>query len=170
MSGSAPRLREARPDDAAAIRALTLGAYEQYAGVMSAPGWAGLRTALLAVLDGPANGERIVAEQDGALVGSVMLFPPANSDGGAGGRMPWPELRLLAVDPAVRGLGVGEALVAECARRARAAGWPALGLYTSDSMAVAIRLYERMGFARMPEHDFLPDGGELVKAYRLDLR
>jgi ribosomal protein S18 acetylase RimI-like enzyme len=45
----------------------------------------------------------------------------------------------------------------------------ALGLHTSESMQVAMRLYERMGFVRAPEYDFSPGGGELVKAYCLSL-
>jgi ribosomal protein S18 acetylase RimI-like enzyme len=69
----------------------------------------------------------------------------------------------------VRGRGVGRALVAECVRRARAMGAAALGLHTSASMTAAIALYEGLGFVRTPEHDFRPEGAELVTGYRLDL-
>ena len=41
--------------------------------------------------------------------------------------------------------------------------------HTTDMMAVAMRLYERMGFARAPELDFTPAPGFLVKGYRLPL-
>jgi ribosomal protein S18 acetylase RimI-like enzyme len=57
----------------------------------------------------------------------------------------------------------------ECVRRARAAGATELGLHTSRSMRVAMRMYERMGFVRAPEYDFQPPGAELVEAYRLTL-
>jgi len=57
----------------------------------------------------------------------------------------------------------------ECVRRARRAGATELGLHTSRSMRVAMRMYERMGFTRAPEHDFQPPGAELVEAYRLSL-
>ena len=80
-----------------------------------------------------------------------------------------PEVRMLAVSPSARGLGIGEQLVKECMRRARDAGADQLGLHTSASMRAAIALYERMGFVRAPNFDFKPEGAELVTAYRLDL-
>jgi ribosomal protein S18 acetylase RimI-like enzyme len=163
-------VRDAAPGERGAVRALTLGAYAEYAAVMAPGAWAGLDQAIRAALDADAGAACIVAERGGALAGSVLLFPPA-SDAYAGlaGPPRWPELRLLAVDPAARGLGVGEALVRECARRARAAGAPALGLHTSASMAAARRMYARLGFVRAPEYDFRPGGAELVEGYQLPL-
>jgi GNAT superfamily N-acetyltransferase len=165
------QIRDARDDEWAAIRDLTLAAYAEYATIMSASGWAALRQALYTVLDAEdAPAQRIVAERDGALVGSVLLYPAAaNAYGEALAGPRWPKVRLLAVLPAVRGQGVGTALMGECVRRARRAGATALGLHTSESMQVALRLYERMGFARAAAYDFRPDGAELVMAYRLSL-
>ena len=99
-----------------------------------------------------------------------MLYPPrADAYGGAAGPASWPELRLLAVAPEARGQGIGEALVNECVRRARRMGATELGLHTSRSMEVAMRMYRRLGFVRAPEHDFQPEGAELVEGYRLPL-
>ena len=50
-----------------------------------------------------------------------------------------------------------------------AAGATALGLHSSQSMRAAVRLYERMGFVRDPDHDFQPPGAELVEGYLLRL-
>ncbi|GAB4210390.1 MAG: GNAT family N-acetyltransferase [Roseiflexaceae bacterium] len=170
MSTATFHLRDARDDEREAIHDLTLASYEQYATIMAPSAWAALRGALVAALASPGPVERIVAEgSDGVLLGSVLLFPPNQGTPDAAGRMAWPELRLLAVAPAGRGQGVGEALVRECARRTRAAGFPALGLHTSDSMREAIRLYERLGFQRAPKYDFRPPGAELVKGYSLRL-
>jgi ribosomal protein S18 acetylase RimI-like enzyme len=174
-SAAALRVRGALGGERAAVRDLTLAAYAEYARVMAPEAWALLDRAVRAALDGAAAGndgaECIVAERAGALVGSVFLFPAA-ADAYAGFAEPprWPELRLLAVAPAARGLGAGEALVRECARRARAAGADALGLHTSASMAAARRMYARLGFVRAPEYDFRPAGAELVEGYRLPLR
>lgn len=163
------RIRDARPDERDAIRALTLQAYAQYATIMNPRSWAGLSGAIRNALDAE-GAERIVAERDGRVVGSVMLFPPAaDAYGGMAGPASWPELRVLSVAPEARGAGVGQALVEECARRARSMGAAELGLHTSRSMAAAIRMYRRMGFVRAPEHDFHPDGAELVEGYRLPL-
>lgn len=170
MTGRRLRIRDARPDERAAIRDLTWSAYEAYAHVMTPSAWAGLRDAIQGALATDEPVERIVAEQDGELVGSVMLFPPDTQSYGAGGAVARvPELRMLAVAPAARGHGVGRALVEECVRRARQAGATALGLHSSASLHAAIRLYERMGFVRAPEDDFQPEGAELVMAYRLPL-
>jgi GNAT superfamily N-acetyltransferase len=163
-------IRDARADDRAAIRDLTLAAYAEYATIMAPTAWDGLRQAVLAGLEDEGAIERIVAEQDGALLGSVMLYPAAaNAYGNAVVEASWPELRLLAVAPEARGQGIGTALVQECMRRARRAGASALGLHTSESLQAAIRMYERMGFVRAPEGDFQPEGTELIMAYRVTL-
>lgn len=148
----------------------TLAAYAPFAEVMAPSAWAGLHGALQSALATASPHEQIVAEQGGRLVGSVLLFPAAGGDtGGSGGRMIWPELRLLAVAPEARGQGIGAALVRACIERARAAGAPALGLYTSASMRSAIVLYERLGFTRVPEYDLQPPGAGLITAYHFAL-
>jgi ribosomal protein S18 acetylase RimI-like enzyme len=171
MARAAPvTVRDARPDERAAIHALTTRAYGEYATIMAPAAWAGLDAAVRAALDTGLPAHRLVAERGGRLVGSVMLFPPA-SDAYAGltGASSLPELRLLAVAPEGRRLGVGEALVAACIRRARDQGAPAIALHTSASMRAAMRLYERLGFVRAPELDFQPPGAERVEGYRLVL-
>ena len=169
MSGIS--IRDARPDERDAIRALTLAAYSEFATAMEPAAAAGLAGAVRAALEVEGEGvERMVAEHGGEIVGSVMLFSPAtDAYGGAARRVSWPELRLLAVAPMARGRGVGEALVEECVRRARASGASELGLHTSESLRAAVRMYERMGFVRAPDFDFRPEGAEQVMAYRLPL-
>jgi GNAT superfamily N-acetyltransferase len=160
-------LRAAGPGDHDAIHRLTMDAYGQYAATMAPDEWRGLHGALLIALanDDPAV-QRIVAERGGEALGSVMIFPPAASAyGDLAAAVHWPELRLLAVSDAARGLGVGRALVEECIRRARAGGASHLGLHTGPAMAVARSLYERMGFIRDPERDFTAPSGEVVDAY-----
>jgi ribosomal protein S18 acetylase RimI-like enzyme len=164
------RVRDARPDERAIVRDLTLRAYAEFAAVMEPDAWAGLDAAVRATLERDTPADRMVAEHDGRIVGSVMLYPAeVDAYAGAAALAPWPELRLLAVAPEARGLGVGQALVDECVRRARAAGAAELGLHTSKSMRTALRMYERMGFVRAPEYDFHPEGAEVVWAYRLPL-
>lgn len=163
-------VRDARADERDAVRDLTMHAYGEYAAVMAPAMWRSLEGAVRAALASDAPAHRIVATRNDVIVGSVMLYPPdtdAYGDLAAAGR--WPELRLLAVASDARGLGVGETLVRECIRRARAEGAPAIGLHTSASMRGAMRLYHRLGFVRAPETDFQPEGAELVQGYRLPL-
>lgn len=168
-------VRDARADERDAIRALTLAAYEEY---RAQPFWAGFRRTLLATLDAldaeqgaeQKSVERLVAERAGTLVGSVWLYPPqANAYAHGPASANWPEVRLMAVAPSARGQGIGAALLAECAQRARRSGATTLVLHTQDAMHAAIRLYERADFVRAPELDFQPPAGVHVIGYRLSL-
>ena len=163
-------VRDARDEEQAAVRDLTLRVYGEYATIMTPAAWAGLEQAVRDALTSEESKEQIVAERGGTLVDSVLLFPPAtDAYHGLVPQATWPEVRLLAVAPEARGQGVGRALMDECVRRARRAGAQELGLHTSESMQVAIGMYERMGFVRAPEYDFEPEEAELVQAFRLRL-
>ena len=192
-----PTIRDAAPDEDDALLALTLAAYDEYAAAFPPAFWTGYRRNIVEQFDGAIAAQRIVAERDGMLLGSVLLFPPAPpaegkatgpspegqstgsspegqstdspADGDETGIPAAPEVRLLAVAPAARGQGVGAALLAECVRRAKAVGATALGLHSMEVMTVAIRMYERFGFVRDPRTDFRPVPEVLVKGYRLDL-
>lgn len=167
------RIREAGADDRAAVEAVTLAAYEQYASVLPAPLWNAYRDNILATLAEAAPGVILVAEVEGRVVGSVLLYPagaPMIEPGtGREWRIGEPEVRLLAVPPVGRGRGVGRRLMEECIRRTRAAGTATMTLHTTDMMRAAMALYERLGFHRAPELDFRPAPGVLVKGYRLAL-
>ena len=74
---------------------------------------------------------------------------------------------MLAVAPATRGRGVGEALVRICLDRFRDDGCRGVVISTLAEMAAAHRLYERLGFVRDPERDWSPlDGVDLI-AFRI---
>ncbi len=164
------RVRAAGAADRDRIARVTREAYAELESVMVPDAWRGLHAAVSNVLARGA-GDWIVAEEGGDVVGSVMLSPPdTEAYGGFITPPPWPEIRALAVDPAMRGRGIARALVDECARRAAASGADRIGLHTSRSMRAAIALYLRMGFERAPEYDFQPPGAELVEAYALSLR
>jgi ribosomal protein S18 acetylase RimI-like enzyme len=165
------QLRDARSSDREVILALTLAAYQEYAPLMPAH-WDGYRQNILTTLADVNPAEQIVAEQDGHMVGTVLLYPAGTVFASADGlqaTLRWPEVRLLAVKPGARGQGVGTALMRECVRRARQAGAEELTLHTTDIMQAAIRLYQGMGFIRVPELDFHPAPDVTVKGYRLNL-
>lgn len=164
-------LRDAREGDGDAVREVTMSAFREYAAQMPVH-WKGYREGILATLANARPAEQIVAEWEGVIVGSVLLYP-AGAVFSPPNRPPmtlaWPEMRLLAVAPAARGSGIGAALVRECIRRARRSGSQALTLHTSDVMQVAMRMYERMGFVRDPELDFRLSEAVTVKGYRFNL-
>jgi GNAT superfamily N-acetyltransferase len=171
MSSSGLEVSEVGPADEAAAKALIRAAYAEYEGIMDPAAWRGLRGAVERALTVGRPATWLKAEREGRLLGTVMLFPArVRPYGEEADTVPWPEVRLLSVDPVARGEGVGKALLEECVLRARADGAATIGLHTSRSMVAAIRMYRRMGFERRPDYDFHPPGAELVEAYALDLR
>lgn len=165
------RVRDAGASDRDAIEAVTLSAYQQYAAMMPAL-WEGYRENILVTLAAARPETQIVAEQDGRIVGSVLLYPAGTviTRPGVGSMtLAVPEVRLLAVAPSARGEGIGALLMDECVRRARESGAKTLTLHTADVMQAAMRLYARMGFQRASELDFQPAPGVSIKGFRLDL-
>lgn len=79
------------------------------------------------------------------------------------------EFRMLAVAPSARGRGVGEALTRAVLDRARTLGLRRVVLSSLDGMRSAHRLYERLGFTRLPERDWRPFPHISLVAYRIDV-
>jgi GNAT superfamily N-acetyltransferase len=65
--------------------------------------------------------------------------------------------RLLGVSPKARGLGAGKALSLACINKARAAGHSQIIIHTTQSMQLAWRMYENLGFVRSPDLDFMQE-------------
>ena len=167
---SALTIRDARPADGPAIGALTLAAYGQYAAELPPPYWEAYRANILGTLADVTPAAQLVAERAGRVLGAVLLYPAGVvSRDGAASIVQWPEVRLLAVEPAARGQGVGDALMQACIQRARAVGAEALTLHTAPMMAAAMRLYARLGFEHVPALDFEPAPGLTVRGFRLTL-
>lgn len=115
------------------------------------------------------DGEVLVAEHEGRLLGGVTFAPPGSPlcDIAGPGEA---EFRMLAVSPAARGRGAGEALVRACVSRARELeGVRHLVLSTTEKMLGAHRIYDRLGFVRTPERDWYPVPGLPLLTYRLEL-
>jgi DNA-binding MarR family transcriptional regulator/GNAT superfamily N-acetyltransferase len=127
-------------------------------------GWDATFEALVAKVVADYDQERDgawIAEVEGEPVGSVFCVRKSERVA---------QLRLLLVEPAARGLGIGGRLVEECVRFARRADCDELVLWTNDVLADARRIYERAGFRLVeegPHHSF---GKDLVEqTWRLKL-
>lgn len=79
-----------------------------------------------------------IAEREGERLGSVFLVK--DEEPGVA------RLRLLMLEPAARGLGLGKRLVAECVAFARAAGYREVVLWTHAVLVAARAIYAAQGF------------------------
>ncbi|HEY8615245.1 helix-turn-helix domain-containing GNAT family N-acetyltransferase [Phenylobacterium sp.] len=89
-----------------------------------------------------------IAERAGSSVGCIFLQRQDDKTA---------KLRLLLVDPAARGLGLGRALVDACVARARAIGYQEMTLWTQSILTAARAIYQAVGFEleeSWPNEDF----------------
>lgn len=94
-----------------------------------------------------------VAERGGEVVGAVFVVRQDTDTA---------QLRMLYVDAAARGLGLGRRLVDECLRFATARGYRRMVLWTNDILVSARRIYEAAGFERVEEDRHHSFGKDLV--------
>ena len=154
----------ARPEDYPRIAELTVGVYVD--GGLATPAYA----PELADVEGRASRSELLVVRDtaGRVVGSVALVL-AGDFGNVTASDAEAAFRMLVVDPDVQGQGLGRLLVTECLERARAAGKRRMVLSTDPLMTAAHRLYERLGFTRLPERDWSPVPGVDLLVYAIDL-
>ncbi|MFK8848993.1 GNAT family N-acetyltransferase [Streptomyces sp. Ac-502] len=161
-------IRAARPEEFEAIGELLVAAYaadgllafgadDPYAGKLREVARRAEHAEVLTAVDA-----------DGAVLGVVTFAAPgspyaeiAAPDEG--------EFRMLAVAPDGRGRGIGETLVRACMDRARSLGLSRMVLSTMPHVEKAHRVYERIGFTRIPERDWAPVPGVELWAFTCDL-
>ena len=119
-------------------------------------GWNGEFETLIARIYGefqaaPEPKSLWVADLGGEVAGSVFVLPAAGEAAGTA------QLRMLYVEPAFRGRGVGKRLVDQAIRFSREAGYRRIILWTQDCLASARAIYQRAGFElerEEPHHSF----------------
>jgi DNA-binding MarR family transcriptional regulator/N-acetylglutamate synthase-like GNAT family acetyltransferase len=83
-----------------------------------------------------------IAERNGERVGCVFVVKQ---------NVTTAKLRLLIVEPAARGAGLGRRLVEECIAFARAKGYRKLVLWTHAHLTAARAIYRKTGFKKLPK-------------------
>lgn len=139
----AVRFREATETDLPAIVRLLaddpLGATRERLADPLPPAYGRAFTAIAA----DPNHELLVADRDGEVLGVLQLtFLPSLTWQGSWRAM----VEGVRVARAARGSGVGQAMLEEAIRRARARGCRMVQLTTDKTRADAHRFYERLGF------------------------
>ena len=165
-------VRAARPEEYAAVGALTAEAY-RVDGLLDPhdqPVDAAYEEKLLDATRRAREAELWVAvDSDGVVLGTVTWCPVGS---------PWRQLalaehqaefRMLSVAPAGRRRGVARALVEACLARARRDAMSEVVIWSHPRMFGAHALYVRMGFERAYDLDGSPVPGVYLWGFRLGL-
>lgn len=103
-----------------------------------------------------------IAERDGEILGSVFVMPDDATTA---------RLRVLYVEPAARGLGLGQKLVELAVAFARQAGYEKLLLWTHQFQSTARRIYDAAGFRLAHSEKTQSFGVDVVsETWELDLK
>jgi ribosomal protein S18 acetylase RimI-like enzyme len=157
-------IRPASPADFAAVADLCVAAYtpflaaDHYVDVLRD---VGRRAAYARLL--------VAAEPEGGGVLGTVTFVP---EGGPLGEIAGPretEFRMLAVDPAAQGRGIGTALLQRILDESRSRGSERVVCSSQPEMHAAHRIYERLGFRRVPDRDWSPVPGVDLLAFAVRL-
>ncbi|MFI5697924.1 GNAT family N-acetyltransferase [Kribbella sp. NPDC051586] len=156
-------IRLAVPSEYDAVGELTVEAYSHDGFVRGE-----YAMTLRAAADRAAKAELWVAADGSGLLGTVTYCPVGSvyreiglDDEG--------EFRMLGVAGRARGLGIGTALTERCIERSREQGLHRVVMSSATYMTTAHRIYERLGFTRLPDRDWAPIPGVDLYAFALDL-
>ena len=100
----------------------------------------------------------VAVTPDGKIAGCVVYFSDMKYYG-SGGTATMEQnaagFRLLAVDPLYRGQGIGKLLTNECIRKAKDKKLDQVIIHTIMAMQTAWKMYEKLGFKRSEDLDFM---------------
>ena len=169
--GDGLEIRDARPEEFEPVGRLMIEAYSRLEGFPTQDAQPGYYESLRRIGERTAKpGVRLLVACEGSsLVGAVVYFSDM-AQYGSGGAAPLERnasgFRFLAVDPKAQGRGVAKALVERCVEIAAADRRRCVVIHSTEPMRIARALYEKRGFRRAPELDFLQSGYP-VSGYRL---
>lgn len=109
----------------------------------------------------PAREAAWVGEREGELLGWVFVVQARDEASGAA-EPGAAQLRMLVVEAAARGQGVGKRLVGECHSFAVVAGYSRIRLWTNSLLVAARGIYEREGYRMLSSHPHHSFGHDLV--------
>ncbi len=158
-----------RPEEYERLGAITVNAYRVLDGHVVEPEYEAQLADIGSRAEAPATVVLAAVDDDDRVLGGVTYVRDRTSPMAEHVIDAAASIRMLAVDPAAQGQGVGRRLTQACIARARADGARVLVLHSTTWMTAAHRLYETLGFQRDPERDFTPVPRVQLMAFRLGL-
>src|SRR6185503_17408731 len=156
-------VRNARPDEFEEIGKLMVKVYSQLEGFpkqSEQPSYYKMLLNIGEFAHKPDTELLVAVSPEGNIAGGVVYFSDMKyygSGGTATAEKNAAGFRLLAVDPAARGLGIGKVLTQECIRKAREANLSQIIIHSTKAMKVAWKMYEAIGFKRSEDLDFMQE-------------
>jgi GNAT superfamily N-acetyltransferase len=154
-------IRDARREEFEALGQLMVAVYsglEGFPGKAEQPKYYELLANIGRVTEQPDT--RLLVAVTDRIVGGIVYFADMIRYGAPGAsslETNTAGFRLLAVDPAARGMGVGKGLANRCIELARQSAHRQVIIHTTHAMKIAWAMYEQLGFHRAPELDFMQE-------------
>ena len=156
-------IREIRKDEFATLGQLMVDVYSNLAGFPGPHDQPGYYDALRNIgrFSERKDAKVLVAiSAEDELVGGIVYFGDM-AEYGSGGIATTVKnasgIRLLGVSARARGTGTGKALARACVQLAKDKGHSHVVLHTTHAMQVAWSLYEKLGFERSKDLDFVQE-------------
>ena len=174
MTQQAFTVRNALPGEFETIGKLMVMVYSQVEGFPKQheqPNYYKMLANIGEVAHKPETELLVAVSPDAKIAGAVVYFSNMQyygSGGTATKEMNAAGFRLLAVDTSMREHGIGKLLTETCILKTKEKGLGQVIIHSTKSMQIAWRMYEKLGFKRSEDLDFMQ--GELpVYGFRLVL-
>lgn len=165
-------VRDATLNEFPEIGELMVNVYSQLEGFPTKkeqPNYYKMLANIGSLTENPQTKLLIAISSSGKIGGGVVYFGDMKyygSGGTATREKNASGFRLLAVDPATRGQGIGKLLTKACIQMAKDEKQNQMIIHSTKAMQIAWKMYENMGFKRSEDLDFMQ--GELpVFGFRL---
>ncbi len=165
-------VRDATLNEFPEIGELMVNVYSQLEGFPTKkeqPNYYKMLANIGSLTENPQTKLLIAISSSGKIGGGVVYFGDMKyygSGGTATREKNASGFRLLAVDPATRGQGIGKLLTKACIQIAKDEKQNQMIIHSTKAMQIAWKMYENMGFKRSKDLDFMQ--GELpVFGFRL---
>ncbi len=148
--------RQATLDDFEQLKSLGVESYSEFSEVLTSSNWNKMNS----FLESNENLTKLieqstvfVCENDTNIIGMIYLVPSGNPTELF--EENWSYIRFLGVNTAFRGNGIGKVLTYLCITHAKETNGNYIALHTSEFMDSARAIYEKKGFRKTKEIEFL---------------